>query len=227
MNLRPLSAFFLGILLFGCATPSPSDEIFLADSAAVGPFPPEDFFASVPAAGIVLPHRIDAHYGEESWSADGVLKITPDALTLVAATPVGRLFTLTWRRATGEVELRRGVVFRHQLEEGPASRSYGIAVAQLAGVPAPVVRRARQYLASLEARERARQAAEPDLFADLLHAPEPEPEFPPADDPEAEARTEALRAFAREVADKDLDSLTPRDALAWAYDLASRAKKLI
>lgn len=122
---------------------------------------------------------------------------------------------------------RSGVVFRHQLEEGPASRSYGIAVAQLAGVPAPVVRRARQYLASLEARERARQAAEPDLFADLLHAPEPEPEFPPADDPEAEARTEALCAFAREVADKDLDSLTPREALAWAYDLASRAKKLI
>lgn len=119
MNLRPLSAFFLVILLFGCATPSPSDEIFLADSAAVGPFPPEDFFASVPAAGIVLPHRIDAHYGEESWSADGVLKITPDALTLVAATPVGRLFTLTWRRATGEVELRRGVVPAAQFDLNP------------------------------------------------------------------------------------------------------------
>lgn len=119
MNLRPLSAFFLGVLLFGCAAPSPSDEIFLADSAAVGPFPPEVFFASVPADGIVLPHRIDAHYDGESWSADGVLKITPDALTLVATTPVGRLFTLTWRRATGEVELRRGVVPAAQFDLNP------------------------------------------------------------------------------------------------------------
>jgi hypothetical protein len=50
-----------------------------------------------------------------------------------------------------------GIVFLHAVKDGPASRSYGLQVAQLAGVPRDVIGQARQYLEALEAqRDRAR-----------------------------------------------------------------------
>ena len=63
-------------------------------------------------------------------------------------------------------QTRSKIVFLHEIEEGPASRSYGIAVAQLAGVPAPVVRRARAMLTKLENREAAIDSPQADLFGD-------------------------------------------------------------
>src|ERR1700749_2226397 len=49
-----------------------------------------------------------------------------------------------------------GIVFLHAVKDGPASRSYGLQVAQLAGVPRDVIGQARQYLEALEAqRDRA------------------------------------------------------------------------
>src|SRR4029079_2126092 len=47
-------------------------------------------------------------------------------------------------------EHRDGIVFLHAVREGPASRSYGLAVAQLAGVPREVIAAAREYLVALE-----------------------------------------------------------------------------
>ena len=44
-------------------------------------------------------------------------------------------------------EHRDGIVFLHAVKDGPASRSYGLAVAQLAGVPREVIAAAREYLA--------------------------------------------------------------------------------
>ncbi|MBB2494656.1 DNA mismatch repair protein MutS [Aquipseudomonas ullengensis] len=72
------------------------------------------------------------------------------------------------------------IVFLHHVLPGPASQSYGLAVAQLAGVPAPVIARAREHLARLETtslpheapRSVAGQPAAPmqnDLFATLPH----------------------------------------------------------
>ena len=55
-------------------------------------------------------------------------------------------------------EHRDGIVFLHAVKEGPASRSYGLAVAQLAGVPREVIAAAREYLAALESRRRAHDA---------------------------------------------------------------------
>jgi DNA mismatch repair protein MutS len=45
------------------------------------------------------------------------------------------------------------VVFLRRVVDGPADKSYGIAVAKLAGMPAPVLARARQILANLESNE--------------------------------------------------------------------------
>src|SRR5256886_5609314 len=53
-----------------------------------------------------------------------------------------------------------GIVFLHAVKDGPADRSYGLQVAQLAGVPASVIGQARQYLEALESqRDRHNDAA--------------------------------------------------------------------
>ncbi|HTX23784.1 MAG TPA: DNA mismatch repair protein MutS [Steroidobacteraceae bacterium] len=94
------------------------------------------------------------------------------------------------------------VVFLHALKDGPANRSYGLQVAQLAGVPREVIGRAREYLAALEAERDGRLTrgaqAELPLFA------------------AADGSAAALRAA---VAALDPDELTPKDALAALYEL--------
>ena len=62
------------------------------------------------------------------------------------------------------VEHKDHIVFLHSVEEGPASQSYGLQVAQLAGVPAAVIRSARKRLAELEEHGMTPQAQR-DLFA--------------------------------------------------------------
>ena len=62
------------------------------------------------------------------------------------------------------VEHADGIVFLHAVAEGPASRSYGLQVAKLAGVPGETVRRAKGYLARLD-KFNAAGHAQADLFA--------------------------------------------------------------
>jgi DNA mismatch repair protein MutS len=100
------------------------------------------------------------------------------------------------------VEHGHRIVFLHALEEGPASQSYGIEVAALAGIPATVVRDARRRLRALENRE-VGSDTQPDLFAAL-----------PADEPEAPSHP-AVAA----LAGLDPDSLSPREALEQLYAL--------
>ncbi|MBF7729735.1 DNA mismatch repair protein MutS [Pseudomonas sp. N040] len=77
-------------------------------------------------------------------------------------------------------EYNERIVFLHHVLPGPASQSYGLAVAQLAGVPASVIQRAREHLARLEASSLPHEAAggvsppsaaplQSDLFASLPH----------------------------------------------------------
>ena len=101
------------------------------------------------------------------------------------------------------VEHKDTIVFLHAVEEGPASQSYGLQVAQLAGVPKAVVRNARRYLQMLEEASLSR-AGQSDLFA----AGKSEPE-PPA---EPDALRDALSAA-------NPDELSPREALELLYKL--------
>ena len=102
------------------------------------------------------------------------------------------------------IEHKDKIVFLHALEEGPASQSYGIQVAQLAGVPAAVVRAAKKHLAKLE-EEAASRSPQGDLFSTNTKKPEPPPH----------AALEALR-------EADPDALSPKEALELLY----RLKKL-
>jgi DNA mismatch repair protein MutS len=110
------------------------------------------------------------------------------------------------------VEVRGKVVFLHEVRGGPASRSYGIAVAQLAGVPATVVRRARSRLAELEQRAAASRP-QLDLFAAPAAAASEANETIPAN---VDPLRERLAAI-------DVDALAPRDALALLYELTRLA----
>ncbi len=101
----------------------------------------------------------------------------------------------------GAVESGHDIVFLHQLESGPASRSYGVQVARLAGMPPAVIRQAHAALEALQARAEAGQA-QVDLFA----AP------PPPAPREASPVEQALAAV-------QPDSLTPREALEALYRL--------
>jgi DNA mismatch repair protein MutS len=100
----------------------------------------------------------------------------------------------------------RDIVFLHAIEAGPASRSYGVQVAQLAGMPSSVIRHARAALEALEAQQRAGHT-QVDLFAPPPAAPAPAAS--PVDDA---------------LADLDPDTLTPRQALDALYRLKALSK---
>ncbi len=103
------------------------------------------------------------------------------------------------------VESGSNIVFMHHIEPGPASRSYGIAVAKLAGVPAAVVSHARLALGALEMQQ-TEARAQVDLFA-------PPPDLPAAEFSLLEKAMDTI----------DPDALTPREALDALY----RLKKLL
>jgi DNA mismatch repair protein MutS len=97
------------------------------------------------------------------------------------------------------------LVFLHEAAPGPADRSYGVQVARLAGVPAPVVARARQVLERLERRSDAHVGLqELPLFAAAIAA-----ETPTSSPSPMEAAIAAL----------DLDGMSPREAMDTLYRL--------
>ena len=104
-------------------------------------------------------------------------------------------------------EWKRSVVFLHEVAAGAAGRSWGVHVAELAGVPASVVRRAASLLASLEKHGGPLGAAGAPLTALPLFAAS-STESPPEPDPLSE-----------EIAALEPDQMTPREALDALYRL--------
>ena len=121
------------------------------------------------------------------------------------------------------VEHKDTIVFLHAVQAGPASQSYGLQVAQLAGVPLPVIRAARKHLAALEAHS-VQATPQFDLFSASSFTPaEAEVEAgSETSSPAAEIPAERL-AVLQELDDLDPDALTPRDALAALYRLKQLA----
>ncbi|MDF0606405.1 DNA mismatch repair protein MutS [Neisseriaceae bacterium TC5R-5] len=99
------------------------------------------------------------------------------------------------------IEHKDRIVFLHHLEEGPANQSYGLAVAQLAGVPAKVIKEAKRYLIELE--NHALSKGQPDLFASTT----------------ASAVEIEYDRLAKALEEVDVDSLSPKEAQALLYKL--------
>ncbi|MYN08380.1 DNA mismatch repair protein MutS [Pseudoduganella aquatica] len=127
------------------------------------------------------------------------------------------------------VEHKDTIVFLHAVQSGPASQSYGLQVAQLAGVPQPVIKAARKHLARLEA-----QALDATPQLDLFAAPTTDANDEEAPQPHAMAAHAAQAAqpsespAMRELLDAlnglDPDALTPREALERLYQLKRLAE---
>jgi DNA mismatch repair protein MutS len=111
------------------------------------------------------------------------------------------------------VETGDEIAFLHEIEAGPASRSYGVQVARLAGMPPALLRQARAALERLEAERIARQP-QIDLFAAPAAAPDATSSTAPVDPPVV-----ADSALDQAVAALDPDMLTPREALDALYRL--------
>ncbi|GGY76284.1 DNA mismatch repair protein MutS [Pseudoduganella plicata] len=115
------------------------------------------------------------------------------------------------------VEHKDSIVFLHAVQSGPASQSYGLQVAQLAGVPQPVIKAARKHLARLES-----QALAPTPQLDLFAAPVPDCDEEAAEGAEAAdapAASPALQALMAALEELDPDALSPREALDRLYQL--------
>ena len=104
------------------------------------------------------------------------------------------------------LEQGQDIVFLHHIEAGPAEKSYGIAVAKLAGIPVRTLNAARKHLAALEA-QTAQQHPQLDMFAPL---PEHDAEHTP------NPLAEKLRTI-------HPDDLTARAALDLVYELKKLA----
>ncbi len=99
------------------------------------------------------------------------------------------------------------IVFLHSVREGPASQSYGIQVARLAGVPKPVIAQARRHLDRLETESARNDSPQLGLFGPAS-GPAPAQSPDPSPDPVREM-----------LEDIDPDDLSPREALDWLYRL--------
>jgi len=109
-------------------------------------------------------------------------------------------------------EHQGSIVFLHSVEPGPASQSYGIQVARLAGVPDAVLREARARLQALEQAQAERDPRQNDLF------------FGVADSAVTAAATDSrFQQLQDRLSGLEPDDLTPRDALAILYELKALA----
>jgi DNA mismatch repair protein MutS len=111
-------------------------------------------------------------------------------------------------RNVAVTEENGSIVFLHRIVPGGADKSYGIHVAELAGLPKAVVRRARDVLATLESQadgRRARGGRRPDAGQLPLMAP-PSP-------------------LLGEIAGLEVDAMTPLEAITKLYELRGKARE--
>ncbi|MBB5019250.1 DNA mismatch repair protein MutS [Chitinivorax tropicus] len=146
--------------------------------------------------GLALAYAIARHLLEKNGS------YTLFATHYFELTRLSQAFPMAANVHLDAVEHKDRIVFLHAVQDGPASQSYGIQVAQLAGVPTPVIRSAKRHLAELE-QMGAGGAFQGDLFASA-----PVYEEVNVSSPVVEA-----------LAGLDPDALTPRQALDALYHL--------
>ena len=119
------------------------------------------------------------------------------------------------------LEQGQDIVFLHHIEPGPASKSYGIAVAKLAGLPNRALKAAQKHLDELEAQAAANRP-QLDIFSAMPsenRADEEEPDIEPV----CHAQTDEL---AEALAQIQPDNLTPREALDALYRLKEICNKV-
>ncbi|HFC5302092.1 TPA: DNA mismatch repair protein MutS [Neisseria gonorrhoeae] len=121
------------------------------------------------------------------------------------------------------LEQGRDIVFLHQIQPGPAGKSYGIAVAKLAGLPVRALKAAQKHLNGLE-NQAAANRPQLDIFSTMPSEKGDEPNVDCFVDKAEEKHFEGILAAALE--NLDPDSLTPREALSELYRLKDLCKSV-
>jgi DNA mismatch repair protein MutS len=116
------------------------------------------------------------------------------------------------------LEQGQDIVFLHHIESGPASKSYGIAVAKLAGLPARALNAAYRYLQALE-----QHAANEQPQLDMFQVQSESEDMAETEQPNADADNSAVSMIPADLCAQlnalNPDELTPKAALAAVYDL--------
>lgn len=145
-----------------------------------------------------IAHRLLTHNHALTLFATHYFEMTRLADTLPAAHNVH----------LAAAESGTGIAFLHEVRPGPASRSYGIQVAQRAGIPPAVIRHAGKTLAQLE--KNSGHTPQLDLFSAPAGNTEPDPTDPSID---------AALTLYENLSGIDPDNLTPKEALETLYRL--------
>jgi DNA mismatch repair protein MutS len=153
-----------------------------------------------------------------AWACAAYISRQAKALTLFAT----HYFELTsladTLQATANVHLAARehgdeIVFMYAVSDGPASQSYGLQVARLAGVPASVINEARHKLRQLEEKEVRMTPVQADLFAAAVAPVSPAAAVLPS-------------AVERRLRGLDVEALTPRAALNLLFELKDELDEL-
>ncbi len=127
------------------------------------------------------------------------------------------------------VEHDSGIVFLHAVKSGPANRSYGLQVAQLAGIPRMVITQAAEKLAQLEAGNSppplATSPSHDSLHASSQASPQASPHAPPGEQPhQSEMFSTTTHPVMELLARLNLDEISAKEALAILYELKKKAR---
>lgn len=112
-------------------------------------------------------------------------------------------------RSVAVDDIGSDIVFRHTIKEGPASKSYGIHVAKMAGLPAEIIAMAENALKTLEKEEKANLKAVKDEDISLRE------------------KNLQLEEFISQLANWDIESMSVGDLLNRAFDLKAEAGRFI
>ncbi|MDX8406691.1 MAG: DNA mismatch repair protein MutS [Mariprofundus sp.] len=155
-----------------------------------------------------------------AWSVAERLIGAPDVLTLFAThyhelTELPDTYATAFNASVTVREWKGAVIFMHQVVEDAADQSYGIAVAQLAGLPREVVKRAREHLFRLEhGSELAAESGKNQLGL-----------FAVAEKRQQTLELEGLRALRDKVLQADVNTMRPLDALMFLDNLVQEVEK--
>jgi len=141
-------------------------------------------------AQAIVEHLVSSHKGYTLFSTH-----YHELTQLEALYPQVLNFHMSAQESSGKLQ------FQHSLKRGPSSKSYGIQVAKLAGLPISVTKRASELLQGLEARRKQSGVDQMDLFAEAPLASQEAPS-----DPALQKVREELRKIA-------LDQMTPVEVL--------------
>ncbi|WP_286263148.1 DNA mismatch repair protein MutS [Thalassotalea atypica] len=140
-----------------------------------------------------------------AWSCAEMLALNTKAFTLFAShyfelTLLAEQIDTLANVHLDAIEHDDNIIFMHTVQEGAASKSFGLQVAQLAGIPKPVITRAKQRLAELETQAPPTIASEPKAFEQL-------------------ALMDVEHPVVEQLKHIDVDDLSPRQALDLLYKL--------